>query len=49
MSADVLSSVDLAPGSLKLEVTESLMFDDEAQAVERLGAIKAKGRVAGAR
>src|SRR5262249_33721767 len=41
--SDVLGSVELAPGTLKLEVTESLMLDDEAKAVERLGAIKAKG------
>src|SRR5262249_5829498 len=41
--AGVLSSVDLAPGSLKLEVTESLVFDNEARVAEMLSAIKSKG------
>jgi len=39
----VLEKVELAPGTLKLEVTESLVFDDEAHVAELLCAIKAKG------
>ncbi len=41
--AGVLGSVELMPGTLKLEVTESLMFDDEARVAELLSAITAKG------
>jgi diguanylate cyclase (GGDEF)-like protein/PAS domain S-box-containing protein len=39
----VLSSVELAPDTLKLEVTESMVFDDEARVAELLAAVRAKG------
>ena len=40
---EVLSSVRLAPGSLKLEITESLVFDDEEHVAGLLEIIKSKG------
>jgi diguanylate cyclase (GGDEF)-like protein/PAS domain S-box-containing protein len=41
--AGVLDEVELAPGTLKLEVTESMVFDDEARVAELLAAVRAKG------
>lgn len=41
--AGILDEVALAPGSLKLEVTESMIFDDQARVAELLSTIRAKG------
>lgn len=41
--AGILDAVSVAPGSLKLEVTESMIFDDQARAAELLATIRAKG------
>jgi diguanylate cyclase (GGDEF)-like protein len=41
--AGILDSVALAPGTLKLEVTESMIFDDQARVAELLSTIRAKG------
>ncbi|MFO1187160.1 MAG: EAL domain-containing protein [Alphaproteobacteria bacterium] len=39
----ILDVVSLAPGSLKLEVTESMIFDDQARVADLLATIRAKG------
>ena len=41
--SEVLKAVELAPGSLKLEVTESFIFEDQAHVAKLLDTIKSKG------